>query len=356
MSYNDLAPLRPNILLGDKAHRQAYELWKLYSNQPKALQNYIYVLCLLREAGKKYLVRQGFEVEEQDFSQWDSKNQSINDIGCVVLKNGKKVLFIPCSFGMERVSVPIEQQGGIVACILANVNIDIENLDEIDITTLQSLDECDLIGFKPDFQAEVELDQREDLEVFPEFLDNSITLLETSTVGEEIEITPPRTSLFPRITSGLRQLGEKLWSQDSTSDNSSIPSIAYTSASGAFSAASAAVSPTESTKYDREIDLGEARTVLLKVRIDNAGGGLRKVVVELKSLIDQGLPPQLELSIIGESDSKRRSTKENQRILQLNPYLKQPEDNPLIQIVLGDRVCSSFNLNELLIDESDATV
>ena len=334
MSYSNLDPFHFNALLDDGAHQTARKICEAY---PDADIEQVYRYAMARWVGNLYLRTRGFRVKPTDFQ--NAGSQSIAQIGCIEVERYGWVQFVPCGRLAESIALPSGKKENIKAYVPVEV--------DAGFGTLEELEEAVLLGFNRNFQAKVELDQLEDLQVFPEFLNNSITLPETSTVGEEIELTPPRTSLFPRITSGLRQLGEKLWPQDSTSDNSAINSVAYTPAS-------AAVSPTESTKYDREIDLGESGTVLLRVHINDEYGGLSKVLVELKSLIDQGLPPRLELSIIGESDSRRRSTKENQRILQLNPYIKQPEENPLIQIVLGDRVCS-FNLDELLIDESDIT-
>jgi hypothetical protein len=342
MIYNS-KPI-PNFMipLDPKAHQQAKQFisghytpekrMKIYRNKLAihAVAEYFRLFHIKTTLEQSYSLDPRIRTIHNIFDIADLEIPEVGNIGCCPVLPGEDSFCIPLGFADKRI--------GFVAVLFQ------EDLSFVSLGGFIPVQKAIEIAVESD---QVLLNELEPLENLMDYLPDSVFATNLVEDGE-MELTPPRPSLLPRITSSLRQLGDKLWPQAPISDNGDTPS-------GAYTLANAAVSPTESTKYDRKIDLGESGTVLLSVRLNDEYGGLSKVLVELKSLTDQWLPPQLELSIIGESDSRRRSTRENQRKLELNPYIKQPEDNPLIQVLLGDMVCS-FKLNELLIDESDVTV
>jgi Protein of unknown function (DUF1822) len=326
------------IPLGTDAHAHAKQFAAEQFDSSRGKKGYLNTLAT--HALAKYLNLFNVETTLDQSYSLDPRIRNMLNIADLKISGAGIVECCPVLPGEDSFSIPLEfanQRIGFVAVMFQ------EDLSFVRLGGFISAQKAIEITMESD---RVPLNKLEPLENLMDYLPDSV--FATNLVEDvEAENTPPSRSLGQRIASGLRQLGENLWPQAPISDSSDTPSMAYITAN-------ASVSPAESTKYDRKIDLGESGTVLLSVHVNDECGGRSKVLVELKSLTDQRLPPQLALSIIGESDSRQRGTRENQRILELNPYIKQPEDNPLIQVVLGDMICS-FKLDELLGEESDVT-
>jgi hypothetical protein len=182
MSNTNLAQFHFSTLLGYTAHQTAVllsaKVYAVYVDKAKADQAYL--LALVRAVGEMYFRIRGLKVKAVDFSQWDAKNKSISEIGCLEIEGYGKVQLIPCGALAEFVSLPNEVKDNIIAYMPVDVDAELGEFAEIEEGTI--------LGFIREFQPEVDLDNLEDLEKLPELLIKPMAKSETAAVGQEIGI------------------------------------------------------------------------------------------------------------------------------------------------------------------------
>jgi hypothetical protein len=192
MSYSNLAPFHHfNAALDDAAHQTARKICEACTDADKEQS---YPSALAQFSGELFLRTRGFRIKPA------------KQIGCVEVEGYGWIQFIPCSALAESIVLSSSNKEKIKAYVAVEVDAGFGSLEE--------LEEAVLLGFNRNFQAEVQLDQLEDLEVFPEFLNSFIAAPKSSTVGQEIGIW--LTEMFQKGWSSLDSLSNLISQQQGT--------------------------------------------------------------------------------------------------------------------------------------------